>query len=123
MKVEFAIPLVAPSLNQWYAGNHWSKRKKVADEWHKAVKYLCMQYQIESFTKPVIITTQTLLPTKRARDVSNCFAANKLAEDGLVKAGILKNDTPEYVVRHIVEKPVIGVGKGETLIIITEVGT
>ena len=113
--VRIEIPIVAPSLNQWYAGAHWSKRKKVADQWHEEIWIACKQYQVEPLTEfPVIISTKTYFKTKRQRDVSNCFTTNKLAEDGLVKAGILPDDTPKFVCGHRVLLPVFGHDKDMT---------
>ena len=120
MRIEIIVPMVAPSLNGWYSSQHWSKRKKVADLWHEAIRYICLADKVKAFKSPVTITTQTTFPDNRSRDVSNYFTANKLAEDGLVKAGILINDTPEYVIDHTVMKPIFGAKKGETLIIISD---
>lgn len=117
--IKFAIPIVAPTLNKWYAGNHWTKRKQTADEWHNMIFVMCHTDKIKPVKNyPVCITTKTYFKANRKRDTSNCFPANKLAEDALVKAGILKDDTPEYVSRHIVELPEFGQPKDETVIII-----
>ena len=122
------IPLLCPSLNQWYAGVHWRKRKATADLWHKAVWILCVEGAIKPITKfPVIISTQTWYKPYRdenkfKRDASNCFPANKLAEDGLVKAGILPDDTTEYVSEHRTLTPVIVLKEcdEQTIVTITE---
>lgn len=118
------IPLVCPTLNNWYAGTHWRKRKEVADLWHTTIWYCYKNQWVEPVTRfPVIITTQTWYkPTGRHRDTSNCFPANKLAEDGLVKVGILPDDTTEYVAEHRTLTPVIvkTEKENETVITITE---
>ena len=117
--IKFSVPIVAPTLNKWYAGNHWAKRKKVADEWHHTVRVICLAEKIKAITNyPVCVTTKTYFKTKRKRDTSNCFPANKLAEDALVKAGILKDDTPQYVSRHIVALPEFGQPNDETVIMV-----
>ena len=118
--IKFAIPIIAPTLNKWYAGSHWSHRKKVADEWHTTIRMLCLIDQVKAVESyPVCIMTKTYFKTKRKRDTSNCFPANKLAEDALVKAGILKDDTPQYVTKHIVAVPEFGQAKDETIIMIS----
>ena len=118
--IKFSIPIIAPTLNKWYAGNHWTQRKKVADEWHLAVLILCRQDNIKPVESyPVCITTKTYFKTNRKRDTSNCFPANKLAEDALVKAGILKDDTPQYVSKHIVYLPEFGQHRDETVITVS----
>lgn len=114
------IPLVAPSLNAWYAGAHWNKRKKVADLWHTEVMLAVrnMRTRLERF--PVTITTRSFFRHRRGRDTSNCFTANKLVEDGLVMAGILPGDEGEYVASHIVLPPVFGAEKDMTVIKVEE---
>lgn len=115
--IELKIPLVAPSLNKWYSGIHWAERKKIVDLWHDTVWKLCRVDKIKPLTLfPVTISTQSFTKSKRKRDVSNGICANKMAEDALVEAGILPNDAPEYVSRHIIEKPVIGHSEDMTLI-------
>lgn len=114
--IELRIPFAAPTLNKWYAGGHWTQRKKVADLWHEAIWVICKEKKFKPFTDPVSITTQTLFKNKRLRDVSNMCTANKLAEDGLVKAGILQGDDPRYVRRHVIECPIFGTGKDETIV-------
>ncbi len=122
------IPRVCPTLNKWYAGTHWRKRKEIADLWHEEVWIICVQDAIKRITRfPVIITTQTWYKPYRdedkfKRDTANCFPANKLAEDGLVRAKILPDDTTEYVSEHRTLTPVI-VAKEcdeQTVITITE---
>lgn len=109
MKMRLEIPLVAPSLNRWYAGCHWTYRQKIAKTWHKAVWIICKTEKIEPITKfPVKIITRTHTKTKSQRDASNCITANKLVEDALVLAGIIPNDTPEYVCYHGVYAPIVG---------------
>lgn len=102
MKITFTIPLETPTLNRWYSGGHWSKRKELADEWHEAVWLVCREQGIKPVTEfPISITTKSY--RKRSLDVSNAITASKLVEDGLVKAKILPDDTPQYVARHVVE--------------------
>lgn len=66
------------SLNAWYSGDHWSKRKKIKDEYHWIVKSQFkrilpkinkyrVSYTFEFKTKPL--------------DASNCIAMVKMIED------------------------------------------
>lgn len=115
--IEFEIPLVAPSLNQWYAGGHWGSRSKVVNEWHLAIHLLVKQLKIKPIKKfPVIITSISYFKTNRRRDSSNYITANKLAEDGLVKAGILPDDSFNFVNESRVMAPVGGCKKEKTII-------
>jgi len=66
------------SLNKWYAGMHWTKRKKMKDNYIKIVK---SQF---NKTLPKINTYNTEYHFKfksRALDASNCVAMVKMIED------------------------------------------
>lgn len=66
------------SLNKWYAGMHWTKRKKMKDNYVKIVK---SQF---SKTLPKINTYNTeyhFIFKSRALDASNCVAMVKMIED------------------------------------------
>lgn len=119
-KIVITIPLVAPSLNMWYAGTHWSKRNKLAQEWHTAIWAICKVDKIQPITTfPVEIATTSVFRTRHKRDVDNCVPANKLAADGLVLAGILPDDTQKYVNRHVINPSQYGQKKDQTIITIT----
>ena len=117
--IKLSVPIVAPSVNKWFGRGHWSERKRVVDIWDKAIWALCKKDMIQPVTRyPICIITKSYFKAKRQRDTSNCFTANKLAEDGLVRAGILKDDTPQYVARHIIEVPEFGYYEDNTIIIV-----
>lgn len=107
--IKITVPFVAPSLNNWYAGTIWKQRKITADLWHEAIWIICIQDKIKPVKDyPVCITTKSYFKINRQRDTINYMTANKLAEDGFVKAGILIDDNTKYVYRHIVEAPEYG---------------
>lgn len=114
MKITFEIPLKTPSLNQWYSGGHWSKRKKVADEWHDAVWAVMREKKIKPITDfPISVTYRFYM--KRLLDPSNTITAPKLIEDGLVKAGIIPDDTARYIGRIVLDAP----EKGNDRVVVT----
>jgi hypothetical protein len=88
------IDSVGPSLNAWYSGIHWTKRSKVKDEWRAHIAGVVDTLE-PVVNYPVIIEVE--VHKKRVFDSSNVAATGKLAEDGLVKSGILLDDTPKYV--------------------------
>ena len=66
------------SLNKWYAGMHWTKRKKIKDNYVKIVK---SQFN-EVLTKNKTYNTEYHFTFKsRALDASNCVAMVKMIED------------------------------------------
>ena len=119
--IRLSVPLVAPSMNKLFGRGHWSQRSEVVKAWNYAVWILCKQDKIPPVTGyPVCITTKSYFKGKCQRDTSNCFPANKLVEDGLVEAGILKDDTPQYVCRHIIEVPEFGCPEDMTVVTISK---
>ena len=79
-----------------YAGIHWAKRKKLADDIHKFVCHTVRQQCWEIvIPNPVKITFHIYLKDKRKRDVDN-FAV-KFIIDGLVKSGILLGDDIDHI--------------------------
>lgn len=117
--LRLSVPLAPPSLNEWYAGGrHWIRRKKIRDLWHASVILAVKKGKVKPIIAdgPVSLTTQSHFSTRRQRDCSNCFPANKLAEDALVHAGILMGDTTRHVKSHHVLTPVFGVEADETII-------
>jgi Holliday junction resolvase RusA-like endonuclease len=114
---EIEIPLTAPSLNKWYAGVHWRTRQKTAKQWHETVHILCLENKLKPITEyPVILETQSYFKDKRKRDSSNYSTANKLCEDGLVKAGILKDDNGDYVAGNFTYTPILGAKENKTIL-------
>ncbi len=92
------LPDVGPTLNEWYAGLHWSKRKALADYWHLLVLKWVRKYDVQPVPPPVHLAMDFYFgPGRRAYDASNCAATAKLIEDGLVHAKILKGDGPTHV--------------------------
>lgn len=111
--IQLFVPWLGPSLNSIYAGIHWAKRKKHADAAHWAVKEAVLRNGINSIKSPVGLSfTPVLGKGKRALDCSNYGYAVKLLEDGLVRAGVLVDDTNQYVVATCTTKPVRGKATG-----------
>ena len=81
-----------PSWNTLYAGMHWSKRKEMADIAHMVVLEAVGGKQ-DPFPRPVTIKIEAHM--KRPIDPDNVCA--KLLIDGLKHAGIVKDDTHEYI--------------------------
>jgi len=66
------------SLNKWYAGMHWTKRKKIKDNYNLIVK---SQFS-KTLPKTNTYNTEYHFTFKsRALDASNCVAMVKMIED------------------------------------------
>jgi crossover junction endodeoxyribonuclease RusA len=99
------LPLTKPlNLND---REHWAVRNNRVQALRRAVKLLCRTKQI-----PVCSRIQTELHytprDSRRRDSLNLVATLKACEDGIVDAGIVPDDTPDYVVSvmPIIDPPV-----------------
>lgn len=109
------IPFYGPSTNDIYSGVHWSVRKRAKDGALKAVKIAVGKLDIEM---PIpnrvdLIFTPQLGKGVRKRDTSNNSMTAKLVEDALVKAGLLKDDTDEFV-RNVTNTPALIDRKADT---------
>lgn len=86
-----------PSWNTLYSSKHWTVRKKMADEIHQLVFYSVKQQikNIKPFEKKVKIIFEIHYKDNRRHDPDN--AAIKLILDGLVLAGLLKDDSTKEI--------------------------
>lgn len=94
--ITITIPDERPtSWNTFYAGAHWSKRKKEADRVHQMVRYALPSSVVDSgpLSERVDITVRAYFKN-RPQDASNICA--KLYEDALI-GWVIVDDKPEYV--------------------------
>ena len=66
------------SLNEWYSGNHWTKRKQMKDNYKLIVK---SQFKQVFSKKGEYIVDYVFAFKSRPLDASNCVAMVKLIED------------------------------------------
>lgn len=116
------IPAVGPTLNQWYAGGHWSKRSRTKKAWRTLVSG-CVRDQsirpVEHYPAEIRVTGR-FGKGDRSYDCTNMAATAKLIEDGLVHAHILRRDSREYV-QPVVLASIRHKGETDTLVEIIEV--
>ena len=84
-----------PSWNTFYAGVHWTKRKKKADEIHSLVFGIVHNIKKKVYKLPVKIEIDIHYKDRRRRDPDN--ACIKPFIDGLVQSGILKDDSSKEI--------------------------
>jgi hypothetical protein len=82
------------STNDIYRGMHWSKRKRLADEFHEAL----IEYRLVRFSLPASLLF-TFTFKGKLLDCSNCTFMAKMLEDAMVQWKIIPDDTPDYVRR------------------------
>ena len=112
----FIIPIPEKvSLNVFYSQRHWAIRKKIADSFHEAVFYSVKEQRAKPVKNYPVFINYTFYMTGRLLDATN--TPTKLVEDGLVKAGILQNDSPKYVKGYAV----LGVHKSKENVVVVEI--
>ena len=93
MKFTIAIPEKV-SLNKIYAGVHWKQRREWAEDMHWAV----MACRVPAYRGPFPIDCRYHFHLHgKQLDSSNCAFLAKLVEDGLVHAGVIPDDSRNYV--------------------------
>ena len=97
MRQHFVVKSRFCSLNEFYRMHHM-KQGKVKRENDEVVAWSAKAAHIKPYTKPVQIDCLWVEPNKR-RDHDGIHFGVKFILDGLVKAGILKDDSPRYVKR------------------------
>lgn len=81
------------SLNRYYAGKHWAKRKKDAEYWHRLTE--ANTQGLSMLDKPFILTFYF----NDGLDISNHAVIAKMIEDGL-KGRIIQDDNRKWVKGH-----------------------
>lgn len=81
------------STNAIYSGLHWSKRKKLADLYHWSLA----QFKNQAVKEYPVDINYIFTFKGKPLDTTNCTYMAKMLEDGLVKNGVIGNDSPEYV--------------------------
>lgn len=81
------------SNNQFYAGMHWAKRKALADSWHLLVR-AALPENISPPSPPLAVEI-TAYFKGQMQDADNI--CSKLIIDGLVRGGVVPDDTPQYI--------------------------
>ena len=98
MRASFTIPGRFPSLND-YVDAERTHRLAAAAMKRRHTDRVCQRAQdcdVPSFHEPVFIDI-TWFEANRRRDPDNVMFAAKFILDGLVRAGVLENDTQRHV--------------------------
>lgn len=97
------LELTIPAPCDWINANHrthWAEKARRTKAWRAAAYYAAAQVprRQRTFTKPVRITC-TAHKTRGGRfDVANLYGTFKAAIDGLVDAGVVPDDSNEWVI-------------------------
>ena len=83
------------STNKIYSGCHWTKRKKIADEFHLLVTDAVNLFKVSSFIGSVELSFKW--SNKSRFDLDNHAFMRKMIIDALVKKGIVVGDQKRYI--------------------------
>jgi len=100
--VQLRVDWMGPSTNSIYAGMPWQKRKRIADAAHIATKIAA-----RGCGMAVSAVSIEFHPMIRGRcfDTDNYGFSAKCIVDGLVRSGVLPDDTNRWVKRIIINAP------------------
>lgn len=112
----YTIPFIPPSNNKFIGRrNNWEYRK-VKAEWEQLISWYCQEKPKKPYKKAIVTITYTFNDNRR-RDPDNY--SGKFILDGLVKAGIIEDDSFDNIILILrktkkgKEKTVIGVERNE----------
>ncbi len=102
--IEFELEGLPPGPNV-RVNYHWRKRAKVDKQWKYDTTYAAMEAMnahqwAGNFLWPVVnpvVSIVHYLPDKRRRDADNLRAATKNVMDGLVEAGLIRDDSLDEI--------------------------
>jgi crossover junction endodeoxyribonuclease RusA len=99
-------------------GSHY-QRSAVTKWWREAFRDAALEAEIPHFDS-IRIEVTPILPDRRIQDTGACFPTAKAAIDGLVDAGVIDDDAPQYVPTITFHAPVICREGGLEILIIPE---
>lgn len=113
----FEIDAIPPSLNAFYSGMHWTKRKAIMDEWHMRFLAEFRKTLPERIKTPVTLSA-TLYSKRQPRDADNAVIAIKAAGDALQMGGYIPDDSPEYITSVILSSKKSETKQDKTVLLI-----
>lgn len=90
-RIDFSWAGADISLNEWYAGKHWTKRNKARNQWHDMFRSMLTGTDLPKFDRYLATMTYN-----SAIDPSNCITMVKFFEDVMEDLGIIKNDNKKH---------------------------
>ena len=119
MQSKFEFDIITPGLN----GNkglmrmHWSKKK----QWYEKISWLIIE-QMQGKHKGKVKVSYTRYSTKLLDPMDNLPASAKFWMDCLVKCGVIKDDSSEYVVApELCQEKVKSLKDIKTVIVIQDI--
>ncbi len=96
-QITLDVPWIGPGTNAMYAGQHWKKRKEHADTGHWAALVAVRKYYPADHLDSPVALTFTPHHNGRIYDLDGYAYTVKIIIDGLVRAGLLKDDSQKFI--------------------------
>lgn len=81
--------------------HHWATRARLTADVRRATHLLALAAKLPKGATHVTVALHYVPRDRRRRDPSNLMPTQKAALDGLVDAGLVPDDTPDYVTETI----------------------
>lgn len=91
------VNALPPSLNAFYGGMHWTKRKALVDEWHGLFLTALNDAQVPKEIPTPVVITITEFCKSHVRDADNAVVAAKFLCDSLKLYGYIPDDNYRYI--------------------------
>lgn len=103
MTYKVTVDALPPSLNAFYSGMHWSKRKAIVDEWHWSFRAAFLHAKLPLKLETPLTIHVVQYCKGKPRDVGNGCVIEKLLSDSLKLFGYIPDDSPTYIEKLIIE--------------------
>lgn len=94
------IPNTRPVTANEVRNSHWRKTQPYLAEFRRTAQVLARIHRIPK-SDHITVRLMAYPPDKRRRDASNLMPTQKACVDGLVDAGIVPDDTAEFVTEEM----------------------
>jgi len=111
--VDYERPWTANAERTW----HFQKRARVVREWRERFAWLARGDRIPPLQRISVAAVPLVMNRRSLPDVGACFPAVKAAVDGLVDAGVIPDDSPQYVHSICFYAPLVGDLEGLRLVV------
>lgn len=102
----YRLDWTRPPLTENQRWSHWAARNRVVQDVRITARLLARGLRDSG---RVEVTLTWVVADRRKRDADNVVPTLKALADGLVDAGVVPDDTPEFMVKHM---PVIRYERG-----------
>lgn len=99
---------------------HHMVAARLVKVWRELAAEACADKPAFDGNRPVTVAVYTALRTKRSQDCGAAYPAVKAAIDGMVDAGIIPDDTPQYLAGIIMFSPTFGAEDDSMIFVVSE---